>query len=241
MQNALHLVSEVKKFSTNKITANSSGTRLDDSSRPLPPEQVNWTNNKSKLDVHNVNLARCLIKAGCNINHRDYQSHETPVFKAIEANNYDLVKLFIIEGVDLSMRNLFGNDVLSRSIQLGRFKIARLLVIVDSPIRLFSLFYNVPSVEILTSSNSFDQSDYRDYDFNAESRESFLQHSLSKYEEFLTFLQKYTHKPRSLKDLSRLCVRNLMKKPISKSVDKLGLVPSQVIGLILLNDIDEMI
>ena len=46
----------------------------------------------------NLKLAKRLLAAGCNINHTDYQSYETPAFKAIVNNFYDLVKFYVIEG-----------------------------------------------------------------------------------------------------------------------------------------------
>jgi hypothetical protein len=260
MQNALHLVSESKKFPTNKAndssettrsSANSSHVFLNDSFELVDTSESNWTNDRAKLNLHNVRLARLLIDAGCNISHRDYQSHETPIFKAIGVNNFELAKLFIVEGVDMSQRNLFGNDVLSRSIQLGRFRIARFLVVVDSPIRLYSLFFNVPTIEEASSSASFDQYELDEHDLNALPRHhphgaqsnnnesSFLQLQLSKYEEFIQFLRKYTHQPRSLVDLSRLCVRGLMRKPISKHLPALGYLPSKVVDLILLRDLEK--
>jgi hypothetical protein len=256
MQNALHLVSESKKFPIHKVSNNSieaprtssTGTShmfLNDNFERLDSSDSNWTNDRVKLNLHNVKLARLLIDAGCNIDHRDYQSHETPIFKAIGANNFDLVKLFIVEGVDLCQRNLFGNDVLSRSIQLGRFKIARLLVVVDTPIRLYSFFFNVPTIEE-ASSSAFDQSELDENELNAlpnsnqaNNESSFLQLQLSKYEEFIQLLKNYTHQPRSLLDLSRLCVRSLMKKPISKHLSALGYLPSQVVDLILLRDLEQ--
>ena len=108
MQNALHLITENKRLQTKE---------------KLSQEELN------------LKLARALIYAGCDLNHRDYVSHETPIFRAIAVNNFELAKYFVAEGVDMSARNMFGNDVLSRSIQLGRFRIARLLIAADSPIR----------------------------------------------------------------------------------------------------------
>jgi hypothetical protein len=257
MQNALHLVSEPKKFAVNLLSSRvaempvaiMSAASLNDNFTPVVAEW-NWTNDRAKLLAHNVKLARLLIDAGCDINHRDYQSHETPVFKAIGAKNFDLVKLFVVEGVDLSQRNLFGNDVLSRSIQLGRFRIARLLVMVDSPIRVYSLFFNVPTIEEIGSDggggggdidDAAEESSYvRGQQSNISNNESsFLQMQLSKYEEFLQFLKNYTHQPRSLIDLSRLCVRSLMHKPISKHLHRLGYLPNKVADLVLLKDIDD--
>lgn len=176
------------------------------------------------------------------MHHKDYHAHETPIFKAIVNNNYELIKLFVIEGVDMSIRNLFGNDTLSRSIQLGRFKIARLLIVADSPIRVYSCFYKIPSIDDLNRSR--DASNAANYEYGDQSvvvDENFLQYSISKYEEFLVFLQKYTQEPRSLVDLCRLCVRNQMKKPISKWLPHLGRIPSNIVNLIMLKDIDKYV
>jgi hypothetical protein len=60
-------------------------------------------------------------------------------------------------------------------------------------------------------------------------------------EEFLLFLKKYTQEPRSLIDLARLNVRKNMKKPFSKNILHLGILPSEVKRLILLEDIDKKI
>jgi ankyrin repeat protein len=240
MQNSLHLVSESKKLAYNQHHQheNQQANDLQTLNRLLADRQ--------KLNEQNLKIANLLIKHNCNINHRDYQTQETPIFKAIEANNYDLVKLFIREGVDLSMRNLFGNDVLSRSIQLGRFRIARFLIMVDTPIRLYSLFYNVPSssVENGLHGNSFNlQTVYDDYDLvggiTSSARDNFLQHSLAKYEEFMSFLHKLTHNPRSLKDLARLETRNLIKRPISNHLNDLGPIPRNIIDLILFKDVKD--
>ena len=102
MQNCLHLVSEVKKRSNQSNKHN---------------QRPNWMNDIKIMSDLNLKLAKILIAAGCNMNYRCYQLHETPVFKALLNNYYELVKLFVIEGFDMSFRNVYGNDVLSRSIQ----------------------------------------------------------------------------------------------------------------------------
>jgi len=218
MQNALHLISEGKKTSTTTTT-----------------------------NSLNLKMAQTLVYSGCDLNHRDYSSHETPIFRAIAANNYELAKYLVAEGIDMSARNLFGNDVLSRSIQLGRFKIARLLIAADSPIRVYSCIYRIPSADDLNRDLiSEDRANAPvvnsvDLDASELNSENFLQYSIAKYEEFLAFLQTYTQRPRSLLDLSRLCVRNLMRKPISRSIDGLGALPRPIVDLILLKDIDEKV
>jgi hypothetical protein len=231
MQNCLHLVSEVKKRSNQSNLHN---------------QRSNWMNDKKIMSDLNLKLAKMLIAAGCNMNHRCYQLHETPVFKALLNNYYELVKLFVIEGFDMSFRNVYGNDVLSRSIQLGRYKIARLLIAADSPIRVYSCFYKVPSIDEIQNNNTSSLSvDYATEDedfFNAATinNENFLQYSLQKYNEFLNFIQKYTQEPRSLVDLSRICVRNQMKKPISNWLPNLN-IPRVIQDIILLKDIEDMI
>jgi ankyrin repeat protein len=186
------------------------------------------------------------------MNHRDREFQETPVYKAILTNNFQLVKLFISEGSNMSIRNVFGNDVLSRSIQLGRFKIARLLIAADSPIRVYSCFYKIPSVdeykhfnndELMSTQYGDDETEQYNIDLNEynQTRDNFLQYSIGKYEEFLEFLKKYTQQPRRLVDLSRLCVRNHMKKPISKYINHLGSLPPSIADLLILKDIEQMI
>lgn len=235
MQNALHLISETKKYPMNQTENEQSN--------------VAWINDRKLINEINLKMARLLLDAGCDMNHRDYHSHETPAFRAIVTNNYELVKLFVVEGLDLSVRNLFGNDVLSRSIQLGRFRIARLLIAAHSPIRVYSCFFKIPSIDELNRSReNHEMIDYGDDEFfnNSESdhliinNENFLQYSLSKYEEFLKYIQTYTQEPRSLKDLARLSVRNQMKKPISKWISQLGILPKEIQDLIMLYDIDRM-
>jgi hypothetical protein len=174
------------------------------------------------------------------MNHKDYHTHETPAFKAIVHNNYELIKLLIIEGVDMSIRNLFGNDTLSRSIQLGRFKIARLLIVADSPIRVYSCFYTLNRNRDSSNPAHYEYGD-GEGDQSVVVDENFLQYSISKYEEFLVFLQKYTQEPRSLVDLCRLNVRNQMRKPISKWLPLLGRIPSNIVNLIMLKDIDKYV
>jgi ankyrin repeat protein len=233
MQNALHLISETKKYPISQIENVQSN--------------VAWINDRKLINEINLKMAKLLIDAGCDMNHRDYHSHETPAFRAIVTNNYELVKLFIVEGLDMSVRNLFGNDVLSRSIQLGRFRIARLLIAAHSPIRVYSCFFKIPSFDELNRSReNHEMIDYGDEEYYTESNqllinnENFLQYSLSKYEEFLKYIQTYTQEPRSLKDLARLGVRNQMKKPISKSMSQLGILPKEIQDLIMLYDIDRM-
>lgn len=230
MQNSLHLVSEIKRrLHFDSITTNQ-----------------NWMTSKQILNELNLKLAQVLIKSGCNMNHRDYQLHETPVFKAILNNYYDLVKLYVVEGFNMSDRNIYGNDVLSRSIQLGRYKIARLLIAADSPIRVYSCFYKIPSVDEIQSNNAsafsidYATEDEEFYQAATVNNENFLQYSLLKYEEFLLFIKKYTQEPRSLVDLSRLCVRHHLKKPISKWLPCLS-VPRQLQDIILLKDIEHLI
>ena len=233
MQNSLHLVSEMKKKSHMRS----------------PPHAdlsiVNWTNNKQLLDELNLKLAACLINADCQMNHKDLQSHETPVFRAIVNNYFELVKMFVVEGMDMSLRNMFGNDALSRSIQLGRYKIARLLIAADSPIRVYSCFYKIPNIDEFKSSNSsqFQMLMNEEEDVYSESTingENFLQFSIGKYEEFLVFLQRYTLQPRSLLDLCRLCVRNELRRPISKWLPHLN-VPRAIEEIILLKGIENLI
>lgn len=224
MQNALHLVSETRKSTSRQV------------------------NHHREL---NLLLARRLVHAGCDVNHRDYTSHETPIFRAIANNNYELAKYLVGEGVDMSARNTFGNDVLSRSIQLGRFRIARLLIAADSPIRVYSCIYRIPRADEITrylslssTATDFDPDFVEthnrngvDLDVNEINSENFLQHSLAKYEKFLSYLQTYTQQPRSLLDLSRLCVRSQMRKPISLYVHSLGPLPRSIHDLIFLKDI----
>jgi ankyrin repeat protein len=167
MQNALHLISETKKYSSlnasnqpNREDLSSSGTLTDSSNNDSIPSEKNWTNDRVKLNELNLKLASMLIQAGCDMNHKDFNAHETPAFRAIVTNNYDLVKLFVIEGLDLSLRNMYGNDVLSRSIQLGRFRIARLLIAAHSPIRVYSCFFKIPSIDELNRYVLFEVFDF---------------------------------------------------------------------------------
>ena len=245
-------MSENKKIQT--INLRQSNTKeetfLADSQIELFSDTLDntWITDKLKYSELNIKLAKLLIEAGCNMNYQDFNFQESPVFKAILNNNYDLVKLLVIEGSDMSLKNNFGNDMLSRSIQLGRFKIARLLVVADSPIRVYSCFYKIPHhIENLSNRNREinliygDQYEYGDGigDEELSNNDNFLQYSILKYEEFLYFLKKYTQEPRSLLDIARLKVRNLMKKPISKSLPLLGYLPEQVKSLIMLEDIEK--
>ncbi len=244
MQNALHLVSETKKFKNSQLSHH------DDYTESV---NRNWINEKERHHELNVKLAKLLIDSGCDMNHKDREFHETPVYKAILSNNFELVKLFIREGSNMSIKNVFGNDVLSRSIQLGRFKIARLLIAADSPIQVYSCFYKIPSIDEFKRFNNDDLisiqygDDENGINMNMEAaeynqnRDNFLQYSIGRYEEFLVFLKRYTQQPRRLVDLSRLCVRNHMKTPISKYVKQLGSLPPRIVDLVMLQDIEEMI
>lgn len=240
MQNSLHLVCENKRSNRWENRENSD---LNTSSHV--DYQTEYQLTKSKLNELNLKIAKLLIDAKCDLNHKDLISHETPLFRAILTNNYELVKLFVVEGADMSLRNSFGNDVLSRSIQLGRFKIARLLVVADSPIRVYSCIYRIPNLDDLNRDLRYnrerDVGNELDLDLNVLNSENFLQYSIGKYEEFLTFLQTYTLKPRSLVDLSRLYIRSLLAKPISRSLMQLGKIPKPIVDLLLLKDIDSKI
>ena len=122
-------------------------------------------------------------------------------------------------------------------------------MVADSPIRVYSCFFKIPNqIEGLNNSNrvndSFYYEQYGEENLNGDltnNRGSFLQYSILRYEEFLSFLKKYTHEPRRLIDLSRLSVRKNVKKPISRNLLSLGYLPSEVSGLILLKDIDKNI
>ncbi len=144
----------------------------------------------------------------------------------------------------MSTRNRSGNDVLSRSIQLGRYKIARLLIAADSPIRVYSCFYKIPNIDEFKATNAVHENNLEEeediYDEATINHENFLQFSIIKYEKFLTFIQKYTREPRSLLDLSRLVVRNELKKPLSKWLPHLK-ISSPIRDIILLKDIEKMI
>lgn len=248
MQNSLHLISESKKRSkssqNDEETSNTSLNSISESKMPL-----NWFSCKKLMNGLHLKLAKVLIDSGCNMDHTDYHLRETPAFKAIVNNYYDLIKFFVIEGMDMSIRNRSGNDALSRSIQLGRYKIARLLIAADSPIRVYSCFYKIPNIDEFKSSNHNYQnsSSYHEngeeedvYDEEMINSENFLQYSIANYEKFLIFLQKYTREPRSLVDLSRLVVRNCIKKPISKWLPEIR-VPRQIEDVILLKNIENMI
>lgn len=59
------------------------------------------------MKILNLKLARAMLEAGCNMDHTDYQSKETPAFKAIVYNYYELVKYYVIEGI-LRMKFING-------------------------------------------------------------------------------------------------------------------------------------
>ncbi len=222
MQNALHLISESRRTRNTGVASNASF------------EEIESDDEYKNLEI-NIKLAKMLIKAGCNMNHRDLQLHETPIYKAIVQNDLNLVKLFIIEGIDVSLRNIFGNDALSRSIQLSRLKIARLLVDLDAPIRKATCFYKMPSRQ-QDNMNDVDNND--DDEIFTNGAENMLMVSLANYEEFLKYLRGYTHdRPRSLVDLARLKVRKLIKKPISSHTFGLNL-PNRIYDYILLKDLE---
>lgn len=234
MQNSLHLVSENGR----KAHFLLSSTKTD-------------------LETNKINIiiAKKLIECGCNLNHKDYQYQETPIFKAIIANNYDLCKLYIQEGIDLTIRNAFGNDALSRAIQLGRFRLARLITSTSLSFRSYSCIYKIPNLnefERQLNSNDLmsDLYDLAEYGHLANnqvvisnnqhqfrSNESFLQYTLSKYEEYLKYLENHLRQPRTLVDLCRLNTRIYMKKPISNYLIDLN-IPNHVKELILLRDVD---
>ena len=243
MQNALHLVSETRRVRNQVPTITVNNNDDEDT------EEVDEENEQKKVLQHeeiNIRLARILINAGCNMNHRDFQLHETPIYKAILQNDFKLVKLLIVEGIDYNSRNVFGNDALSRSIQLGRFKIARLLVDVDAPIRKATCFYKMPRNDEINKQLFFNQQrnliNENDYEQGREdygNRENMLMLSLENYEMFLKYLKTYTHdKPRSLIDLARLKVRRLMRKPISVHLSELKM-PNRINNFILLKDLQD--
>ena len=208
---------------------------------------------ETSLDV-DLKIAKLLIDSGCNLNHRDNQHHETPIFKAVVANSFELCRLLVIEGTDLSLRNAYGNDVLSRFIQLGRFKIARFLVQCSLSFRAYTCIYKLPSVddfqrysasllnhEFAQLDDLFDRQEVGSVGQGQatnrfQTNESFLQYTLSKYDEFLKYLESHLRQPRRLRDLCRLNIRNYMRKPVSKWVTDLNL-PRQVQDVIMLNDL----
>ena len=109
MQNSLHLLNETKmrssvRSSTDHLTPVDPGLATpNDNAEATPPilvdsVPVNWTNSKQVMTKLNLRLAKILIDAGCDMNHTDYQSFETPAFKAIVNNYYDLIKFFVVEG-----------------------------------------------------------------------------------------------------------------------------------------------
>lgn len=189
-----------------------------------------------------VQIAKLLIDSGCNFNHKDHQNHETPIFRALVANDFEVCKLLVVEGVDLSLRNAFGNDALSRSVQLGRFRIARFLTLSSLSFRAYSCVYKPPSAEESSQSVEAHMSEFEG-DQQATNQfltnESLLQYNLSKYEEFLRFLENHLRQPRRLSDLCRLNVRHYMRKPVSKWVGALQM-PRQVEELIMLADLAEL-
>ncbi len=229
MQNCLHLINEA---------------RIRRHQSP-DSEAVNWTSSRHLMNTVNMKLARLLVDSGCSIDHTDYQSFETAAFRAVVTNYYELVKFFVIEGVNTAARNRSGNDLLSRSIQLGRYRIARLLIAADSPVRVYSCVYKIPNIDEFKSTNRARWDGGADTDedvYNEEilDNENFLQYSILRYEAFLAFLARYTREPRSLLDLSRLVVRSCLRKPISQGVRELRL-PRGVEEILLLKDIENMI
>jgi ankyrin repeat protein len=214
MQNSLHLISEKRKSE---------------------PKEA------SKEREINIKLAKMLIAANCSLDHKDFQLHETAIFKAIVVNDYELVKLFVVEGMNVAIRNIFGNDALSRSIQLARYSIARLLIDVDSPIRKSTCFYKMPkAVSDERNLNVPQYDNERVFQLNAAPAENSLIDSLSKYEDFLKYLRIHTQeKPRSLKDVARLAVRKSLRRPISAHMTALAL-PQCINDLLLLKDIEHV-
>jgi len=214
MQNSLHLISEKRK------------SEPKDASR--------------EREI-NIKLAKMLIDFNCSLDHKDFQLHETPIFKAIVMNDYELVKLFVVEGMNLGIRNIFGNDALSRSIQLARYRIARLLIDVDSPIRMTTCFYKMPKTMSDERNLNVPQYDNeRVFQHNSAPGENSLIDSLRKYEEFLKYLRTRTQeKTRSLKDIARLAVRKSLRRPISAQMTSLAL-PQCINDLLLLKDIEHV-
>ncbi len=120
MQNSLHLISEFKRcirYPSTSSTDTSSNASLNSSTDSVTSVQqpLNWTSSKPLMNMLNLKLARAMLEAGCNMDHTDYQSKETPVFKAIVYNYYDLVKYFVIEGkllIRFDIRNELNFEII---------------------------------------------------------------------------------------------------------------------------------
>ncbi len=119
------------------------------------------------------------------------------------------------EGTSIELKNGFGNDAFGRSVQLGHYTIARMMMRLNPSINSSTCVYKLPRPNTSHSRNQFAALNTQDPTFMA---------SLKDFEDFLAFVKHYTHDcPRTLKDLARLKIRDSIKKPISNNLKSLDL------------------
>jgi ankyrin repeat protein len=94
-----------------------------------------------------------LVSHGANINHRYMKlTHgpdarpNTPIFWAMENNNFDIVKLLIILGVDLTTL-VYGNSILDLALDKGNFDIIKFILDYTEEINLEDLIIKITNYE----------------------------------------------------------------------------------------------
>ena len=188
-----------------------------------------------------LEVTRTLIDRGCEINQRD-DCFETPLMCTLHhggdlalgrpsisfslrlpsTQHLCLAHELIIEGTRLDLKNNFGNTYLTRAVHYALYDHARMALYAGAPCRAWQCSF--PYIN-------------RNYQQQQSSTETSLMDAIVDYERFISELERYLLKPRQLKDLARLFIRDHLPRPLCKSTVELGsFLPASLIQYLMLRE-----
>lgn len=93
---------------------------------------ANYRDSASPLHIAAENghipMADFFLKRGISVNHRDNQSHRTPLYKAVKNKKHEMVRFLLQEGAGVDLPNLFGETPLHIATSLGDVSMVALLL-----------------------------------------------------------------------------------------------------------------
>ncbi|CAF0896094.1 unnamed protein product [Adineta steineri] len=169
-----------------------------------------------------LQILRKLIQLGCNINHRD-DCFETPLMCTLHhGGNLTLAHELITEGTRLDWKNNFGNTYLTRAVHYALYDHARMALYAGAPCRARQCSFPYMN---------------RYYQQEQSTNETSLMDAIVDYEQFMGELERYLLKPRQLKDITRLIIRQNLPCPLSKSIIELeNYLPHSLIQYLMLKE-----
>lgn len=125
------------------------------------------------------------------------------------------------------MKNNFGNTYLTRAVHYALYDHARMALYAGAPCRAWQCSF--PYIN-------------RNYHQQQSPNEISLMDAIVDYERFIGELETYLLKPRRLKDLARLTIRNSLPCPLSKSIVMLkDYLPHSLIDYLMFKEMKTML